>query len=95
MRKTVLSIFLAMMIIFVVTYPALANENSILNAEYKDASINSISYTGWALNSIRIPDDTSMISGAGVVQGGVITYEAKVKVQVKNNGANNRIYHCK
>ena len=88
MRKTVLSIFLAMMIIFVVTYPALANENSILNAEYKDASINSISYTGWALNSIRIPDDTSMISGAGVVQGGVITYEAKVKVQVKNNGAN-------
>ena len=49
------------------------------------AAANRITFTNWALTSIRIPDSTSMLS-KGVVLNGIITYEVKIKVQVKNNG---------
>ena len=51
------------------------------------AAANRITFTNWALTSIRIPDSTSMLS-KGVVLNGIITYEVKIKVQVKNNGSN-------
>lgn len=83
MKKVLLSLLTLIIVVTTIIYPpALAvshNETS--------ATTSSLSAT-WALYSIRIPDSTDMISTRGVVQNGVITYEATVKVQIKNNGTN-------
>ncbi|MFV0241047.1 MAG: 3D domain-containing protein [Lacrimispora sphenoides] len=55
--------------------------------EIDTAAVNRITFSNWVLNSIQIPDSTSMLS-KGVVSDGIITYEVKIYVQVKNNGSN-------
>lgn len=46
-----------------------------------------ITFSNWVLNAIRIPNSTSMLS-EGLVNNGIITYQATIGVKVKNNGSN-------
>lgn len=83
MKKRLVSILLALTTLFSMTLSATA-----FNVETAaETNATGITFSGWTLNAIRIPDSTSMLS-QGVVNNGIITYQATIRVQVKNNGSN-------
>lgn len=83
MKKRLISIILTVVTIFSLTLSTGA-VNTESSAEPTSAGIT---FSGWTLNAIRIPNSTSMLS-TGVVDNGIITYQATIRLQVKNNGSN-------
>jgi len=77
MKKRIMTTLVALLLIVPFAIPTTAVEQSVERANNITFSMN--------LYSIRIPDSTEMLS-KGVVKDGVITYEATIRVQVKNNG---------
>lgn len=77
MKKRTMTMLVALLLIASFAIPATAVSQNVERANNITFSMN--------LYSIRIPDSTEMLS-KGVVKDGVITYEATVRVQVKNNG---------
>ena len=82
MRKRAIGLLMVVALVMAICSPAFATGDAD-----ESMATNSLSAT-WSLFSIRIPDSTDMISTRGVVQNGVITYEATIRVQIKNNGTN-------